>query len=172
MNRIVFAEPGSVAYQVTMSSTTDVAGTAAAQPVYRFYPDGTIGYPVPPGSGLSVTGGSVRWPDATGLASGLAYRSVLRVQDSQTGQYENANVTVQGGGTAYVVVPDGAYQASVVHMTIAAKTVTVEVTTWIAQGIGPVKTVVLVHAAGKADITTTDELLSFSKGISVIGDGS
>ena len=127
---------------------------------------------MPPGSGLSAAGGSVRWPDAAGLASGRAYHSVQRVQDSQTGQYENANVTVQGGGTAYVVVPDGAYQASVVHMTIAAETATVEVTTWIVQGIGQVKTVVLVHAAGKADITTTDELLSFAKAVSVIGDGS
>ncbi len=170
-NQIVFAGPGSAAYQVTMSSTTDSAGTAAAQPVYRFYPDGTVGYPLPPGSGLSVAGG-VRWPDAAGLASGRAYHSVLRVQDSQTGQYENANVTVQGGGTAYVVVPDGAYQASVVDMTIAAKTVTVEVTTWIAQGIGPVKTEVVVQAAGKAQRSTTYELLSFTKGISVVGDGS
>jgi len=171
-NRIVSAGSGPAAYQVTVSSTTDVAGPGAAQPVYRFYPDGTIGYPVPPGSGLSVTGGSVRWPDAAGLASGQAYHSVLRVQDSQTGQYENANVTVQGGGTAYVVVPDGAYQASVVHMTIAAKTVTVEVTTWIAQGIGPVKTEVLVHAAGQAQRSTTYELLSFTKAISIVGDGS
>jgi len=172
-NRIVFAGPGSAAYQVTMASTASITGTAqSGQAVYRFYPDGTIGYPLPLGSGLSVPGGSVRWPDAAGLASGRAYHSVLRVQDSQTGQYENANVTVQGGGTAYVVVPDGAYQASVVHMTIAAKTVTVEVTNWIAPGIGPVKTVVLVHAAGKAGITTTDELLSFARGISIIGDGS
>ena len=171
--RIAFAGPGSAAYQVTMASTASGAGAAEnGQAVYRFYPDGTTGYPVPPGSGLSVPAGSVRWPDAAGLASGRAYHSMLRVQDSQTGQYENANVTVQGGGTAYVVVPDGAYQASVVHMTIAAKTVTVTETTWIAQGIGQVKTVVLVHAAGKADITTTDELLSFTKGISVIGDGS
>ena len=98
-NRIVSAGPVPAGYEVTMSSTTDVAGTATAvQPVYLFYPDGTIGYPVPPINGVSVVGGGIRWPDAAGLASGRAYHSVLRILDSQTGQYENANVTVQRRG--------------------------------------------------------------------------
>ena len=167
-NRIVSAGPGAAGYEVTMSSTTDIAGTATAvQPVYVFYPDGTIGYPVPPINGVSVAGGGIRWPDAAGLASGQAYHSVLRILDSQTGQYENANVTVQGAGTTSVSVPAGTYQASVVDTTIAAKvggyTTTVEVTTWIAQGIGPVKTEVLIRAAGTTELTTTNELLSFTK---------
>ena len=171
-NQIVAAGPGPAAYQVTVSSTTDVGAAASAQPVYRFYPDGAIGYALPPGSGVSVPGGGVRWPGAAGLASGRAYHSVLRVQDSQTGQYENANVTVRGGGTTYLVVPGGAFQTSVVDMTIVAKTVTVEVINWIAQGIGPVETEVITNAAGKAQRSITYELLSFTKGISVVGDGS
>jgi hypothetical protein len=175
-NRIVSAGSVPAGYQVTMSSTTDIAGTATAvQPVYVFYPDGTIGYPVPPIDGVSVAGGGIRWPDAAGLASGRAYHSVLRILDSQTGQYENANVTVQGAGMTSVSVPAGTYQASVVDTTIAAKlggyTTTVEVTTWIAQGIGPVKTEELIRAAGKTELTTTNELLSFTKG-AVIGVGS
>jgi len=173
-NRIVSAGPGPAGYEVTISSTTEVAGTATSvQPVYVFYPDGTIGYPVPPISGVSVTGG-IRWPDAAGLASGQAYHSVLRTQDSQTGQYENANVAVQGVGTMSVSVPAGTYQASVVETTIAGKvggyTTTVEVTTWIAQGVGPVKTEELIRAAGRTDLTT-NELLSFSKR-TVAGIGS
>ena len=121
-NRIISAGPSPAGYQVTMSSTTDIAGTATAvQPVYLFYPDGTIGYPVPPVNGLSVASGRIRWPDAAGLASGRAYHSVLRILDSQTGQYENANVTVQGAGTTSVRVPAGTYQASVVDTIIAAK---------------------------------------------------
>ncbi len=173
-NRIVSAGPGPAGYEVTMSSTTEVAGTATSvQPVYVFYPDGTIGYPVPPINGVSVAGG-IRWPDAAGLASGQAYHSVLRTQDSQTGQYENANVTVQGVGTMSVSVPAGTYQASVVETTIAGKVggyaTTVEVTTWIAQGVGPVKTEVLIRAAGTTELTT-NELLSFTKG-AVPGIGS
>ena len=56
-NRIVAAGPGSGGYRVTVSSTTDVGGSASTVvPVYTFYPDGTIGYPVPPVSGVPVTG--------------------------------------------------------------------------------------------------------------------
>ena len=175
-NRIVSAGPVAAGYEVAMSSTTDVAGTAtAAQPVYLFYPDGTIGYPVPPINGVSVAGGSIRWPDAAGLASGRAYHSVVRILDSQTGQYENANVTVRGEGTTSVSVPAGTYQASLVNTVIAAKVggsmTTVEVAIWIAQGTGPVQTAVLIQAAGKIELTTTNVLLSFTKG-AVPGIGS
>ena len=175
-NRIVSAGPVAAGYEVTMSSTTDVAGTVtAAQPVYLFYPDGTIGYPVPPINGVSVAGGSIRWPDAAGLASGRAYHSVVRILDSQTGQYENANVTVRGEGTTSVSVPAGTYQASLVNTVIAAKVggsiTTVEAAAWIAQGTGPVQTAVLIQAAGKIELTTTNVLLSFTKG-AVPGIGS
>ena len=108
---------------------------------------------MPPINGVSVAGGGIRWPDAAGLASGRAYHSVLRILDSHTGQYENANVTVQGAGTTSVSVPAGTYQASVVDTIIAAKVggyiTTVELTTWIAQGVGPVKTKELIIAADK-----------------------
>jgi hypothetical protein len=165
-NRIVGAGPGSAGYQVTVSSTTDVGGSATTVvPVYTFYPNGTIGYPVPPVSGVPVTGGSIRWPDATGLASGKVYHSVLRIQGV------NADVTVQGAGTTSVSVPAGSYRASVVKTTITAQGQTVEVTVWIAQGTGPVKTEVLIRAPGGTGLTT-NELLSFTKAVSAIGDGS
>ena len=44
-------------------------------------------------------------------------------------------------------------------------------TVWIAQGTGPVKTEVLIRAPGGTGLTTS-ELLSFTKAVSVIGDGS
>ena len=164
---IVAAGPGQAGYLVTMSSAMDVGGTATVlQPVYVFYPDGTIGYPVPPVSGVSVAG-TVRWPDVAGLASGRPYHSVLHLPGGR-----GENVTVQGAGTASVSVPAGTYQASVVHMTIATGVGTVEVTTWIAQGVGPVRTTVLIRAAGRTDVLTTSELLSFTKAINVIGDDS
>ena len=165
-NRIVGAGPGSAGYQVTVSSTTELGGSASTVvPVYTFYPDGTIGYPVPPVNGVPVTGAVVRWPDAAGLASGKVYHSVLHVQGG------NADVTVQGAGTASVSVPAGTYRASVVKTTITAQGQTIEVTVWIAQGTGPVKTQVLIHAPGGTGLTT-NELLSFTKAVSVIGDGS
>jgi len=165
-NRIVAAGPGSAGYRVTVSSTTDVGGSASTVvPVYTFYPDGTIGYPVPSVSGVPGTGSDVRWPDAAGLASGKVYHSVLHVTGG------NADVTVQGTGTASISVPAGSYRASVVKTTISVQGQTVEVTVWIAQGTGPVKTQVLARAPGGTGLTTY-ELLSFTKAVSAIGDGS
>jgi len=176
-NRIISAGPGPTAYQVVMASTTAtaIAGTAySTQADYYFYPDGTIGYPVPSANGVSVASGMIGWPDAAGLASGRAYHSVLRILDSQTGQDENADVTVQGAGTTSVSVPAGTYQASVVDTTIAAQRGgnTMTETIWIAQGIGPVKITLLIRAAGQADFTSTSELVSFTKATNVVGDGS
>jgi hypothetical protein len=165
-NKIVGAGPGSAGYRVTVSSTTDFGGSASTVvAVYTFYPDGTIGYPVPPVSGVPLTGGTIRWPDAAGLASGKVYHSVLRIQGG------NADVTVQGAGTMSVSVPAGSYRASVVKTTVTAQGQTVEVTVWIAQGTGPVKTQVLIRAPGGTGLTTS-ELLSFTKAVSVVGDGS
>ena len=177
-NKIVSAVPTSAGYQVTMSQTTDVGGSVTTlQPVYIFYPNGTIGYPVPQASGVLIMGSGVLWPDAAGLASGRAYHSVLRVGVNQadSSRYENANVTVQGAGTATVTVPAGTYHATVVDMTIATQAgnfgTTVEVRTWLAPGTGPVKSVALIHAAGRTELITTNQLLSFTRG-AVRADGS
>ena len=165
-NRVVGAGPGSAGFRVTVSSTTDIGGSASTVvPVYTFYPDGTIGYPVPSVSGVPGTGSDIRWPDAAGLASGKVYHSVLHVQGG------SADVTVQGTGTTSISVPAGTYQASVVKTSISAQGQTVEVTVWIAQGTGPVKIQVLVRAPGGTGLTTS-ELLSFTKAVSAIGDGS
>ena len=165
-NRIVAAGPGSGGYRVTVSSTTDFGGSASTVvPVYTFYPDGTIGYPVPPVSGVPVTGIEIRWPDAAGLASGKIYRSTLHIQGG------DADVAVRGGGMTSVSVPACTYRASVVTATVTAQGQTLEVTVWIAQGTGPVKTEVVIRAPGGTDLTMS-ELLSFTKAVSVVGDGS
>jgi hypothetical protein len=169
-NRIVAAGPGSAGYLVTVSSASSLAGAGSAGTAgYTFYPDGTIGYPAPSVNGVAVTGGGIRWPNAAALASGHAYHSTLQLQVG--GSQENAGVNVYGAGTETVTVPAGTYQASVVETTIAAKGETIEVTTWIAQGVGTVKTEIQIHGAGAAGLTTS-ELLSFTKVKSTIGDGS
>lgn len=169
-NRIVSAGPAATGYQVTMSQTVEAGGSATTvEPVYIFYPDGTVGYPVNGANGVTVVG-DVRWPDAAGIASGRPYHSVLRILLNQAGTsgYANSDVTVRGEGTATVTVPAGTYQATVVDMTIATKvgnfTTTVEVKTWLATGTGPVKSEVITHAAGKTDVTTTNLLVSFTHG--------
>jgi len=177
-DKIVSAGPTAAGYQVTMSETVNVGGSViTAQPVYVFYPSGKVGYPVTDANGVSVTGAGVTWPDAAGLASGQAYHSVVRIRVSQAGasEDENANVTVQGAGTAAVTVPAGSYQATVVNMTITTQvgsyTTSVDVKTWVAPGTGPVKSEVRTHGGGKTELTTTNVLLSFTKG-SARADGS
>jgi hypothetical protein len=177
-DKIVSAGPAAAGYQVTMSETVDVGGSViTAQPVYLFYPSGKVRYPVTDANGVSVTGGGVTWPDAAGLASGQAYHSVVRIRVSQAGagEYQNGNVTVQGTGTAGVTVPAGSYQATVVNMTITTQlgsyTTSVDVKTWLAPGTGPVKSEVLTHGGGKTELTTTNVLLTFTKG-AARADGS
>jgi len=172
-NRIVATGPGSAGYLVTMSSATNVTGASSSGTAgYTFYPDGTVGYPAPAINGVSVTGGGIRWPNAAALASGRAYHSTLKIQVGSSGQTQDAGVNVYGAGTETVTVPAGTYQASVVETTITAKGETIVVTTWIAQGVGTVKTQTQVSGAGAAGLTTTEELVSFTKAKSAIGDGS
>jgi len=172
-NRIVATGAGSAGFLVTMSSATNVTGASSSGTAgYTFYPDGTVGYPAPAINGVSVTGGGIRWPNAAALASGRAYHSTLKIQVGSSGQTQDAGVNVYGAGTETVTVPAGTYQASVVETTITAKGETIVVTTWIAQGVGTVKTQTQVNGAGAAGLTTTEELLSFTKSKSVVGDGS
>ena len=167
-NRVVSVAPVPGGHRVTMAES--VSGGAATQQTYIFYANGKIGYPVNAANGVSVVGSGVLWPDAADLASGREYRSVLRVRDGNAvpARYETANVTVRGGGTASVTVPAGTYQATIVDMVLAMKvgsfSTSVLVETWTAPGTGPVKSQVSVLAAGKTEVTTTEELLTFTKG--------
>jgi hypothetical protein len=168
-NRVVSVAPVAGGHQVTMSET--ISGGATTHQTYIFYANGKIGYPVNEANGVSVVGsGGVLWPDAADLASGRDYQSVLRVRVNNPvpAKYETANVTVRGGGTESVTVPAGTYQATVVDMVLAMKvgsfSTSVLVKTWTAPGTGPVKSQVSVLAAGKTQVTTTEELVTFTKG--------
>jgi len=168
-NRVLSVAPVPGGHRVTMSET--ITGGATTQQTYIFYANGQIGYPVNGANGVSVVGsGGLLWPDAADLASGRVYRSALRVRVSNTisARYETANVTVRGGGTASVTVPAGTYQATTVDMVLAMKvgsfSTSVLVKTWTAPDTGPVKSEVFVLAAGKTQLTTTEELLTFTRG--------
>jgi len=170
-NKVLSVVPVTGGNKVTMSETTQVAGsTNTTRPVFTFYSDGKVAYPVgQSGGNVSVVGGVI-WPDATDLASGKTYHSVLRIKVGQSGpsEYQNEDVAVHGAGTDAITVPAGTFQATKVVMTIAIKvggyTTTEEVDTWQAPGTGPVKSQVIIHAAGNTQDTSTEELLSFTKG--------
>jgi hypothetical protein len=168
--KVLSVVPVSGGQRVTMSETTDLHGVkTTTDDDTIFYSDGRIAYPVAGGE-VTVLGGGVLWPTTAELASGKVFHSVLRIKVSQSGpvQDQNANVTVQGQGTRTVTVPAGTYQATLVTMTISVKvgneSSTDEVQTWAAPGTGPVKTKMSVHATGNIALTSTEELLSFTKG--------
>lgn len=178
-NTVVSVVPVPEGRRVTMAETVNLGGAArTTQLSYVFYADGKIEYPVSPASGVPVVGGNgVLWPAAADLASGRAYRSVLRVRAGTTtpARYENANVTVRGGGTEPVTVPAGTYQATLVDMVLAMRigsfATSVLVKTWTAPRTGPVKSQVYVLAAGKTALTATERLLAFTGGAGSSGGG-
>jgi hypothetical protein len=168
--KVLSVVPVSGGQRVTMSETTDLHGVkTTSNDDTIFYSNGTISYPVAGGE-VSVQGGGVLWPTTAELASGKVYHSVLHIKVLKSGpaQDQDANVTVQGHPASTVTVPAGTYQATLVTMTFSVKvgneSSTEEVQTWAAPGTGPVKTKVSVHAPGNIALTSTQELVSFTKG--------
>jgi hypothetical protein len=169
-NKVLSVVPVPGGQRVTMSQTTGLHGVkTTSDENLIFYSNGKIAYPVASGD-VSVLGSGVLWPTAAELASGQVFHSVLRIKVLKSGpvQDQDANVTVQGQGTSTVTVPAGTYQATLVTMTLSLKvgdeSSTEEVQTWVAPGTGPVKTKVSLGTVGSTVLTSTDELLSFTKG--------
>jgi hypothetical protein len=165
--KVVDVTPMPDGHQVTMADSASPGSADSTLQHYIFYGNGQIGFPVNEAHGVSVVSSNgVTWPDAAGAASGRPYHSVLNIKLS-SGQVKTANVTVRGGGTESVSVPAGTYRATVVTMTMVSKvgsfTTTAVVKVWTAAGTGPVKTQQVVMAAGKTQLITTSELLSFTR---------
>lgn len=165
-NTIVSVVPVSGAHQVKMSAAGGVGmNMMTGSTVYTFYPNGTVRFPV-----SDASGGDILWPDAADLASGRAYHFAVRAQFSRIGQKapEPAQVTIQGAGTATVTVPAGTFRASVVTQTIVTKIGNFRTSfvtrTWTVPGTGPVKAVSLVSAADRTTVTTTEQLVTFTRG--------
>lgn len=165
--KVTSVTPVAGGRQVTMSDTV-IPGTGAVTQNYLFYDNGQIGFPISQSHGISViSGNGIVWPNAADLAAGKAIHSTSKIKLT-SGQYETADITVQGGGTQSVSVPAGTYQATLVNMTIVTHvgsfTTTISIKEWTAPGTGPVKSEEIISSAGKSEVTTTEALLSFTKG--------
>ena len=123
-------------------------GLASFTDVYVFHSDGSIS--VPFGSigetGVKVDSGSgVYWPSVAGSAPGTTRKSTLHLSDKGVG-HVTAHITVTSGGSKTVTVPAGTYNARAVIETIREKvaghSVTIKLVTYLAAGVGPVKTVI------------------------------
>lgn len=177
VDKMVAVTPVSGGQQVTMDGTITNAGTSTSNTAYYiFHSDGSITLPFSQfntgssGSSVKLISGTLAWPSASGLAAGQGSTSTLQIQFTINGQSQNvtATITVKGAGTQSVTVPAGSYNATVVDMTMSETVESIPVsdtvTTWLAPGVGPVKSQVMLDDAGHDTVAGTQELTSFVQG--------
>jgi hypothetical protein len=177
VNRMTAVTPVSGGQQVTMrSAITSLGSTSHTVAYYIVHSDGSISLPFSQfdtnssGASVQLISGNIFWPPASELSSGKAYHDALKIAFSDDGMKQNvtAHVTVRGAGTQSVTVPAGTYNADVVNMTMAEKiegiSVSSVVRTWLAPGVGPVKTEVILHEGTTDHVAAVDELISFKAG--------
>lgn len=177
VDKMVAVTPVSGGQQVTMDGTDTILGTSTnSSAYYVFHSDGSITLPFSQfntsssTSSVKLISGTLEWPSASALASGQSSSSTLQIQFSTNGQTENvtAAITVKGGGTQSVTVPAGSYNATVVDLTMSETVkgipVSDTVTTWLAPGVGPVKSQVVIDENGHSVTAGTQVLTSFKEG--------
>jgi hypothetical protein len=178
VDKIVSVTSVSGGQQVRMVSAITVLGiTSHSTGYFIFHPDGSISYPFSQFSSgststrVTLLSGNVIWPSASQLASGQVAHDTLKIEFITNGVKHDvtAHITVKGDGTQSVSVPAGSYSATVVDMTesetIEGIAVSSEVKTWLANGVGPVKSEVIVSEGGhKGTVADVNQLTSFTKG--------
>jgi len=177
VNKMAAVTPVSGGQQVTMNGTSTILGTTTNNSAYYvFHSDGSITLPFSQfntgssTSSVKLLSGTLEWPSASALAAGQTSSSTLQIQFSSNGQTENvtADIAVKGVGSQSVTVPFGTYNATVVNMTMSETVegipVSDTVTTWLAPGVGPVKSQVVVDENGRRLTVGTQVLTSFTQG--------
>jgi uncharacterized protein DUF3108 len=161
--------------RVTMKSHDDLAGIphAVTTSTFIIHPDGSISVPLTQVGTTQVTvkSGSIIWPSAAQLASGQPHTDALLVAVNVGGHAMTvkAHIVVKGAGTQTVHVPAGTYQATVINETMTEKvmgfSVAMDIRTWLAAGVGPVKSEVTTkEGALGGGIASEQVLKSFTKG--------
>jgi hypothetical protein len=165
VDKIIKVVPAPGGNQVTTTHTFN--GVTSTQTLL-FGSDGSITQPLTSiGSAtVRVRSGSIRWPSQAVIDSGQPVMSTIVIVASVAGQSQSitAHVTVRGAGQGTVTVPAGTYHATIVESTvsesIAGITVSIDIRTWLAAGVGPVKSQVTTNGA----VVSGEELRSFVKG--------
>jgi len=173
--QVASVTPGAGGQRVIMKSRNDLSGIphTATSSTFLVHPDGSISVPLTQvgSTAITVKSGSIVWPGAAQLASGHAYPSTLVVSISEGGHAltEKAHIVVRGAGTQTVHVPAGTYRATVVNETITVKVMGIaigmDIRTWLAPGVGPVKSEVSTKQGPLSSGITSEQVLkSFTKG--------
>jgi hypothetical protein len=170
----VLSIKSSAAGQVaTLASTLTYPTRKTFNETLIFRPDGSIEVPLTQfGASVKIESGSIVWPSTAQLASGQPYHNTIVMKVDEAGQHETLKmpVTVRGEGTSSITVPAGTYQAALINETMDASIdgykISMAVRTWVANGVGPVKSEVYSDMLGGSSSSpiSTEELLSFTKG--------
>ena len=173
-NQVTSVTPASSGSQVVMKIRENLPGLAhlTTRSTFVVHPDGSISVPLTQlgSTAVSVQPGSIVWPSAAQLASGQPYTDnlVITVHEAGRAMTVRPRVVVQGAGTQSVTVPAGTYQATLISEkmdeAVMGVTVRLDIQTWVANGVGPVKSEVISRTAGVATIASEQVLKSFTKG--------
>jgi hypothetical protein len=165
IDKVTAVVPVAGGDQVT--TTHDLHGTTVKE-TFLFGSNGSISMPLPSlgSSTFKIRSGGIVWPSHAQIMSGQPHTSTITATISIGGQSHtvSTHVTVQGAGAATVTVPAGAYHTTVIDDTLTEKfmgvSVSIRIRTWLAPGIGPVKSQVTTNGA----TVSGEELKSFTRG--------
>jgi DUF3108-like len=177
VNKITAVKQVAAGQRITMTAAiTTMGSTNHTSSYYVIQPDGEISVPfsqfssADSGAQVKLLSGGIFWPSQAALESGQTTHSTLKIRYTISGKTQNvtAHIAVKGDGTQSVTVPAGTYSATIVDMTMTEKIlgykIGVEVKTWLASGVGPVKSEVIIDGVtGAKSIGAEDVLVSFHK---------
>ena len=173
-NQVIALAPAAGGTKATLRSRESLGGApTTTTSAIIIHSDGSIAVPVTQlgSSSFKLKSGSVIWPSAAQLASGQPHYDTLVISMDMAGQRSTvrAHVVVKGEGTQTVSVPAGTYQATLINEAMTEKfsgiSVTLDIRTWVANGVGPVKDeVTSATAGGRTMVSLVEELKSFTKG--------
>lgn len=171
-DKMIAVRSTSAGVRATVTHTITFPVKKTTRETILFLPDGSIEVPLTQfaSATVSIKSGTVAWPSPAALASGQPHTStiVMKVDASGLSKTLTLPVTVKGEGPATVTVPAGTYHTTVINesMTtgVAGYKITITVRTWVADGVGPVKSEAFTGLAGASAPVSTEELESFRKG--------
>ncbi|HEY6279941.1 MAG TPA: hypothetical protein VIX86_26825 [Streptosporangiaceae bacterium] len=165
VDKITNVVPAAGGHQAT---TVHTFNGATSSETFLFGSDGSITMPLASigSTTVRVKSGGIVWPSQAVIDSGQPTKSTIVVDANVAGQSRTvaAHVTVRGAGTATVTVPAGTYHATIVQTTLSESivgiTVSIQIRTWLAPGVGQVKSEVRTNDT----VVSDEELKSFTKG--------
>ena len=164
--RISAVRPVAGGQRATLATSLRLAGSKAP---WRFSSDFTLGadgsvtFASTSTMGAKLASANVNWPSPAALKPGQSHTSTLT--GSFLGFKTTERVTITEIGPATVTVPAGTYQATLLEETATDHSGGRDVVkTWVVNGIGQVKTVTTVTVKGARQVSSAEELTSFTKG--------